>query len=48
MRGSSPVRWSITTKEDYVMNEAEQNIETVRRGYAAFNSADNSLLSAFS
>nr|AAK28597.1 hypothetical protein [uncultured bacterium] len=28
------------SKENDVMNEAEQNAETVRRGYAAFNSGD--------
>ena len=28
------------TKEDYNMNEAEKNAETVRRGYEAFNAAD--------
>ena len=30
----------ITVKENYIMNDAEGNVETVRRGYEAFNSAD--------
>ena len=32
--------WAITNKEDWFMNEAEKNAETVRRGYEAFNRGD--------
>jgi ketosteroid isomerase-like protein len=40
MEQSTLHRSPITTKENCIMNDAEKNAETVRRGYAAFNSAD--------
>jgi ketosteroid isomerase-like protein len=33
-------RSPITTKENYVMNDAARNADTVRRGYKAFNAGD--------
>lgn len=38
---------TITTEVNDAMNEAEQNAETVRRGYAAFNSGDMKTLTEF-
>ena len=40
MEQSTLDRSPITIKENYIMNNAEKNAETVRRGYAAFNSGD--------